>query len=64
VVCLVGHDKAYAEWGAELATALREAGAQWVILAGKPVDGITTDDTCAMGVDALDFLRRTREKLA
>jgi methylmalonyl-CoA mutase len=64
VVCLVGHDKAYAEWGAELATALREAGARWVILAGKPVDGITTDDTCAMGVDALDFLRRTREKLA
>ena len=27
VVCLVGHDKAYAEWGADLAKALREAGA-------------------------------------
>jgi methylmalonyl-CoA mutase len=64
VVCLVGHDKAYAEWGSELATALREAGAQWVILAGKPQDGLDTDDTCAMGVDALDFLHRTREKLA
>ena len=64
VVCLTGADKAYAEWGAELATALREAGAQWVILAGKPVDGIVTDDTCAMGLDALDFLNRTREKLA
>ena len=35
-----------------------------MILAGKPVDGIEIDDTCAMGVDALDFLRRTREKLA
>jgi methylmalonyl-CoA mutase len=69
VVCLVGHDKAYAEWGAELAKALREAGAQWIILAGLrqslgAVDGIDTDDTCAMGVDALDFLRRTREKLS
>ena len=37
---------------------------QWVVLAGKPVEGIETDDTCAMGVDALDFLHRTREKLA
>ncbi len=64
VVCLVGHDKAYAEWGSELAKALREAGAQWVVLAGKPVEGIDTDDTCAMGVDALDFLHRTREKLS
>ena len=64
VVCLTGADKAYEAWGAELATALREAGARWVILAGKPVEGLTTDDTCAMGLDALDFLTRTREKLA
>ncbi|MFL6060307.1 MAG: methylmalonyl-CoA mutase family protein [Marmoricola sp.] len=64
VVCLTGNDKAYAAWGADLATALREAGARWVILAGKPVDGVVVDDTCAMGIDALDFLTRTREKLA
>ncbi len=63
VVCLVGHDKAYAAWGADLVGALREAGAEWVILAGRPVEGIEADDTCAMGVDALDFLTRTREKL-
>ena len=63
VVCLAGHDKAYAEWGAALVAALREAGARWVILAGKPVDGLEADDTCAMGVDALDFLRRTRGRL-
>ncbi len=62
VVCLVGPDKAYAAWGAELVDALREAGAQWVVLAGKPLDDVPTDDTCALGVDALDFLRRTREK--
>jgi methylmalonyl-CoA mutase len=64
VVCLTGNDKAYAAWGADLVAALRDAGAQWVILAGKPIEGLAVDDTCAMGVDALDFLNRTREKLA
>ncbi len=63
VVCLAGHDKAYAAWGADLVAALREAGAQWVVLAGKPVEGVAVDDTCAVGMDALDFLHRTREKL-
>lgn len=62
VVCLTGNDKAYAAWGAELAEALRAAGAQHVILAGKAPEGVVVDDTCAMGVDALDFLNRTREK--
>ena len=64
VVCLTGSDKAYEEWGADLVAALREAGAQWVILAGKAIDGVVTDDSAAMGLDALDFLNRTREKLA
>ncbi|MCW2758031.1 MAG: methylmalonyl-CoA mutase [Nocardioidaceae bacterium] len=63
VVCLVGHDRTYGEWGAELVTALRGAGASWVIVAGKP-DDLGVDDSCAMGVDALDFLRRTKEKLS
>lgn len=62
VACLAGSDAAYAEWGTELANRLREAGAQWVIVAGKPLEG--TDDNCAMGLDALDFLTRTREKLS
>ena len=68
VVCLAGTDKAYAEWGADLIAALREAGARWVVLAGKPgektVDPSLVDDACAMGVDALTFLHTTREKLA
>ena len=64
VVCLVGNDKAYAAWGADLISALREAGAEWVVLAGRAPEGVEPDDTCAMGVDALDFLTRTREKLA
>ena len=62
VVCLTGADGAYAAWGAEVVAGLRAAGAQWVMLAGKPIDGIDVDYTCAMGVDALDFLNRTREK--
>lgn len=62
VVCLAGGDPSYAEWGAEAAAALREAGATHVIIAGKATD--YSDDSCAMGVDALDFLTRTREKLS
>lgn len=62
VVCLAGSDPTYVEWGQAAAEALRAAGATHVIIAGKPTD--YTDDACAMGVDALDFLSRTREKLA
>lgn len=62
VVCLAGPDPAYAAWGAGAAEALRTAGARHVIIAGKPTD--YTDDACAMGVDALGFLTRTREKLS
>jgi methylmalonyl-CoA mutase len=68
VVCLVGNDKAYEAWGDDLVSALRDAGAQWVVLAGPrgdsgATDGVQVDDSCAMGLDALDFLKRTREKL-
>ena len=38
-----------------------------MIIAGKATalgDAQGVDDSCAMGVDALDFLTRTREKLA
>ena len=67
VVCLTGADAAYAEWGAAAATALREAGAKHVIIAGKPGalgNEQSSDDSCAMGVDALAFLTRTREALS
>ncbi len=66
VVCLAGTDAAYAEWGTEALSALREAGATYVILAGRPgegtVDGV--DDSCAAGVDAVGFLGRVREELS
>jgi methylmalonyl-CoA mutase len=64
VVCLAGTDAAYAEWGAPLVAALREAGARHVILAGRPRDGLAVDDSCAVGVDALAFLARVREELS
>src|SRR3954452_3873603 len=54
VVCLAGTDTSYAEWGREAAAALRAAGARRVIVAGKPVEW--ADDSCALGVDAVDFL--------
>jgi len=61
VVCLAGSDAAYAEWAGAAVAGLRKAGASWVIVAGKPRDDV--DDSCALGVDALAFLHRTREKL-
>lgn len=68
VVCLAGSDKTYAEWGAEAADALRAAGATHVILAGKPGEATVApdkiDDSCAVGVNALEFLNNTREHLS
>jgi methylmalonyl-CoA mutase len=63
VVCLAGSDTAYAGWGADLVAVLREAGADWVVLAGRSRRGVDTDDTCAAGIDALEFLTRTRARL-
>jgi methylmalonyl-CoA mutase len=62
VACLCGTDRAYAEWGADLATALRGAGAAYVAVAGKPGD-LPVDDSAALGVDAMAFLGRVREQL-
>ena len=59
---MAGTDAAYDEWGADLAGQLRTAGAGRVIVAGKPRDW--ADDSCALGVDALAFLHRTRGALA
>lgn len=61
VACLTGTDAAYQEWGAEAAAALREAGVQHLIIAGKATEYV--DDAAATGVDALAFLRRTRALL-
>ena len=60
-VCLVGNDKAYEAWGADLVTALREAGATYVVVAGKA--DIGADTNAAAGLDALAFLRSIRQEL-
>ncbi|MFI5427001.1 methylmalonyl-CoA mutase family protein [Aeromicrobium sp. UC242_57] len=62
VACLVGNDKAYEAWGADLVGALRDAGAKHVVLAGRADVG--ADSTIAVGLDALAFLRSIREELA
>lgn len=62
VACLAGPDALYADRGTEVVTALRGAGAQHVVVAGR--NDVGADDSAAVGVDALDFLRRTREELA
>ncbi len=68
VACLAGTDAAYAEWGADAAAALRAGGAEWVVIAGVSTGstaGFTwADDSCAVGVDAVAFLTRTREHLS
>ena len=62
VACLVGTDAAYDEWGAT-----------WWPRCARPVPATSSwpaaadlgaDDHCHAGIDALDFLRRTREVLS
>jgi methylmalonyl-CoA mutase len=61
VVCLAGSEAAYDGWADDAVRALREAGAQRVVIAGRPRESV--DDSCATGVDAIAFLQRTREAL-
>ena len=66
VVCLAGSDATYDEWGAQAAA--RAAGGRRDSRdhrrqGHRPRRCTSCDDACAMGVDALDFLTRTREKL-
>uniref|UniRef100_UPI002FCBE655 methylmalonyl-CoA mutase family protein n=1 Tax=Aeromicrobium sp. TaxID=1871063 RepID=UPI002FCBE655 len=61
VVCLTGNAAAYDGWGADLVTALRAAGAKYVVVAGK--SDLEVDATAAVGDDALAFLRSIRQEL-
>ncbi len=65
VVCVAGTDVAYAEFGSPMVVALRDAGARWFILAGKPSAELDAlfHDHIAVGDDQLAFLRRTRAAL-
>jgi methylmalonyl-CoA mutase len=64
VACICGTDKDYAQSAADLAAALRAAGATSVWLAGKPslsVDGV--DGYVYAGCDAVQALRSVHEQL-
>ncbi len=65
VVCLAGSDRAYRETGAVVAQALRSAGAQRILMAGRPPEAMAelVDDHVAAGDDVVEFLRRTRRAL-
>ncbi|MBE9373234.1 methylmalonyl-CoA mutase small subunit [Saccharopolyspora sp. HNM0983] len=65
VVCLCSTDKLYAERAAETAEALRDAGAQRVLLAGKPGDEppAGVDDYVFTGCDALAVLTDVQRRL-
>lgn len=64
VVCLCSSDKVYAERAAETARALKQAGAEYVLLAGKPgdpPDGV--DGFVHAGGNALEVLREVHRRL-
>lgn len=62
VVCLCSSDRVYSERAAETAAALREAGAERVLLAGKQdADGV--DEYLFDGCDALAVLRDVHGRL-
>ncbi|AKU16565.1 methylmalonyl-CoA mutase family protein [Luteipulveratus mongoliensis] len=65
VVVLAGSDAQYASDGAAYIEALRQAGAEWVVLAGKPSPEMAplVDDHIATGQDAIDVLQRLRARL-
>ena len=64
VAVICGSDALYEEHGAGVASALRDAGAQWIVLAGRPGKNETVlreagvQDFIYLGCDALESLAR------
>ena len=64
VAVIRGSDALYEEHGAAVASALRDAGAQWIVLAGRPGKNETVfreagvQDFIYLGCDALESLAR------
>ncbi|GAA3618566.1 methylmalonyl-CoA mutase family protein [Kineosporia mesophila] len=63
VACLASSDKFYAEHAEPVARELKEAGAQYVLLAGKPADHAGVDAYVFAGVDALAVLRDVHRRI-
>ncbi|XSG81245.1 MAG: methylmalonyl-CoA mutase family protein [Methyloligella sp. ZOD6] len=70
LICLCSSDKVYAEKAAEAAKALKDAGASFIYLAGKPKDGreemqsAGIDDFIFAGCDTLGVLQDAQQKLS
>ncbi|MER5266806.1 methylmalonyl-CoA mutase family protein [Actinosynnema sp. NPDC002837] len=62
IACLCGSESSYAELAAPVARALREAGAERILLAGKKSDA-EIDEYVFTGCPALDVLEHTFESL-
>lgn len=62
VVCLCGTDEDYATMGSEVIQALRDAGANWIVRAGSPVQKVPsdemTDDWIHLGSDLPSSLEK------
>jgi methylmalonyl-CoA mutase len=66
VVCVAGDDAAYAEWGSQVAGALRDVGARHVVVVVSTSSTDVpdwADETFRDGDDAIAFLTRVREAL-
>lgn len=65
VVALAGSDRGYAEFGTSLIHALHEAGAERILLAGRPPAELSglVDDHIGVGDDVVQFLVRTRHAM-
>jgi len=63
VACLCSSDKIYLHGAEPVSTALREAGATHIWLAGKPGEVTGVDGYLFTGVDALSVLRTTLDTL-
>ena len=63
VACLASSDKLYAEHAEPVAAALKQAGAQYVLLVGKPGDYAGVDDYVFLEVDALAVLRDLHRRI-
>ena len=62
VACLCSSDDRYGSEGAEVAAALRAAGAEHVLVAGRvDVDGV--DEQIAVGTDVIDVCTRLHARL-
>lgn len=63
IACICSSDRVYTEQAAAAAAALKEAGAEHVLLAGEPAEYPAVDDYVSTGCDALSLLEELSDSL-